>query len=139
MTIQRNPGYGENIEKPVFTHSLKPPIENAGRDNRKSKRRYCRVPVTCKFYNPENLIEDDFISKDARTTNYSRAGLCFETTIPLHTDLPVLIRLNEPETRSAGFGSEEAYHAEVKWCQPIFARTAAMTYRIGVEFYEPIL
>jgi hypothetical protein len=132
--------FRESPNATISEEALTPVDQTFYLENRKEPRFHGQTPILCKFYNSDNFYEDEFISQDALTINYSNHGLCFEAPSPLEIELSVVIGLKE----SHGFVQlpeigEQIHHAEIKWCKPTLSASHGNLYRIGVEFYEPLI
>jgi hypothetical protein len=64
--------------------------------------------------------ENRYAYYGAKTLNYSKGGLCFETPYPLQQGMVISIRKADhtPESRISSKYTEQL--AEVKWCKEIF-------------------
>ncbi len=100
----------------------------SNKSRRSSHRRRYQVPITFSDYNSDDL-------NDARVYNKSSDGLCFKTSRNLPTGTDIYINMPGQEADSQCPDADVIRRARVRWCKKI----DSSTYRIGVNFSEPLI
>lgn len=104
------------------------------KEKRSFERYHCKVPIICAHYNKEDYC-------GARTVNYSKGGLCFESDSPFRPGENVFIRTSKSFSQDADPEIHDGFRlvtlAEVRWLKEK-PGPAASRYGVGVKYHIPV-